>query len=65
MTNVCKECPRKGCGSYHDICQDYQREKAENRVKDKKKQAEQEIDAALYQINRAGRNRKNNRRISS
>lgn len=20
----CKNCPKKGCGSYHDICQEYQ-----------------------------------------
>lgn len=21
----CKDCERKGCGSYHDICEDYQK----------------------------------------
>lgn len=26
--NVCKNCPRKGCGAYHDKCQKYQEEKA-------------------------------------
>lgn len=20
----CKDCPKKGCGAYHDICEDYQ-----------------------------------------
>lgn len=65
MTNVCKECPRKGCGRYHDICEKYQKEKELSRVREKKKMAEQEIDAALYKISREGRNRKNNRRLSS
>ena len=26
---ACQYCPNKGCGSYHDICPDYQNEKAE------------------------------------
>jgi hypothetical protein len=26
---VCEHCPKKGCGSYHDVCPDYQAEKAE------------------------------------
>lgn len=26
---VCQNCPNKGCGAYHDVCPDYQAEKAE------------------------------------
>ena len=29
MTDPCKFCPKKGCGSYHDVCQKYQEWKAE------------------------------------
>ena len=29
MIGVCKDCPKKGCGAYHDVCPDYQAEKAE------------------------------------
>ncbi len=25
----CKYCPKKGCGSYHDICKEYQEYRAE------------------------------------
>lgn len=24
MTNPCGECPKKGCGAYHDRCEKYQ-----------------------------------------
>lgn len=24
MEAPCKKCPKKGCGSYHDICEEYQ-----------------------------------------
>lgn len=30
MISVCKNCPRKGCGAYHDVCPDYQADKAEH-----------------------------------
>lgn len=36
----CKDCERKGCGSYHDKCLDYlqwKKEKAEDNQKDCKK----------------------------
>lgn len=23
MENPCKDCPRQGCGSYHDVCEPY------------------------------------------
>ena len=60
--NVCKECPYKGCGRFHDVCKAYQKEKADNEKRREKRRLEQEIDTALYQINRAG---KNNRRLSA
>lgn len=27
---VCMNCPKKGCGAYHDQCEAYQKEKEEN-----------------------------------
>ena len=27
--NCCKDCERKGCGAYHDICEKYQAYRAE------------------------------------
>ena len=38
MKCPCKECPDKGCGSYHDQCEKYQEWISEqNNIKDKKK----------------------------
>lgn len=31
--NPCKDCPDKGCGSYHDICEIYNKAKERNRLK--------------------------------
>ncbi len=30
MESPCAKCERKGCGSYHDICKEYQEYKATN-----------------------------------
>lgn len=29
LITCCRNCPKKGCGAYHDICPDYLKQKAE------------------------------------
>ena len=43
MICPCKKCPRKGCGSYHDVCPDYQPWVKEENAKKEKRKAEQEV----------------------
>ena len=43
MICPCKGCPKKGCGSYHDICPDYQPWAKSEKKKKAKIQAENEI----------------------
>lgn len=47
--NVCVKCDRKGCGSYHDICPEYQAEKREQQIRQEKKDKEQFITTALFE----------------
>lgn len=35
----CRYCPKKGCGSYHDICEEYQKIKKEREEELEKKWA--------------------------
>lgn len=48
----CKDCPRKGCGAYHDECPDYQafrkeRDKFNDELHEKKKSDEIVIQRAI------------------
>ena len=36
MIGPCKNCPRKGCGAYHDICPEYNKWKREEEEKKKR-----------------------------
>lgn len=40
----CKDCPRKGCGSYHDKCPEYQKWKAYTNEIKKKEYERKEAD---------------------
>ena len=46
ITAPCKDCPRKGCGSYHDKCPEYQEYKTATKKEseEKKKRLKCEID---------------------
>lgn len=51
-TAPCKDCPRKGCGAYHDECPDYQefrkeRDKLNDELHEKKKSDEIIIQRAI------------------
>ena len=52
LTAPCKDCPKKGCGIYHDVCPEYQAFKKENkRINDErfeqKKSEEIDIQRAI------------------
>ena len=36
--SVCKNCPNQGCGAYHDICPEYQEQKAQLEEEHKREQ---------------------------
>ena len=58
----CKNCSRRGCGAYHDICKEYQEVKAFNTAaasaaKAAKKTSYQLMDFRIEQVNKSLRRR--------
>lgn len=55
----CKDCPKKGCGSYHDVCQNYQdyRVKWEAMVNERNKKRKVESELNCIEINRVTRSK--------
>ena len=53
----CRECPNKGCGAYHDVCEKYQTEVNKNRIANDVKLMEGEKDSMcfLYQQKKKSR----------
>lgn len=45
MICPCKNCPRKGCGSFHDQCEGYQAYRAEADKKKEKRRITNEIES--------------------
>ena len=43
MKNPCLKCPKVGCGSYHDICTEYQAFREWKDNQNRKKQEERDI----------------------
>lgn len=60
MDAPCKDCPRVGCGSYHDICEEYQAYKKakEKEYVDKRNASQHEADLNSVENLRIWRNRK-------
>lgn len=48
MENPCLECPRKGCGAYHDVCVDYNERKSQEAQKREQIKAWRKRDARDY-----------------
>ena len=55
----CKNCPKKGCGAYHDICQEYQdyRVKWEAMVNSHKKKKKIETELNSVEFDRLSRSK--------
>lgn len=51
MICPCKDCPQKGCGSYHDKCESYQLWLADKHEKDQIKR-KQQMEDLLFIHNR-------------
>lgn len=54
--NPCKDCPDKGCGPYHDICDEYNKAKERNRLRkeaiEKKKRVNRMMDNYKLEVGR-------------
>ena len=61
----CKDCPKKGCGSYHDQCPEYQefRKEKERIYAEKKRFCSNEVELNRLEAIRAWRRRKTNTRL--
>ena len=64
-TVPCKDCPKKGCGVYHDKCPEYQEYKKENaRMKEEQQErTKYEVDYKRMEIERAVRRQKERTRL--
>lgn len=64
-TVPCKDCPKKGCGVYHDKCPEYQEYKKENaRMKEEQQErTKYEVDYKSMEIERAVRRQKERTRL--
>ena len=56
MKNPCRNCPKKGCGAYHDICKEHQKwhewDLAMKRQEPKEKQSQPTTKFALTWMRR-------------
>jgi hypothetical protein len=61
----CKDCPKKGCGVYHDKCPEYQEYKKESiRIKEEQQERTRfEIDYKSMEIERAVKRQKERTRL--